>query len=168
MLRSGARPGDVIAVTGDLGSAASGFFALENDINGVDTSALLTPTPRVDEGVILSASGAVTSCLDLSDGLAEGARAICDASHVGMDIHMDFLPEGDDVERISSELSLSKEDLLLYWGGDYELLFTFDKERMSALYDKEIEFSVIGKVTNDNAPYINRMGSREVMRSGRY
>ena len=168
MLRSGARPGDVIAVTGDLGSAASGFFALENDINGVDTSALLTPTPRVYEGVILSASGAVTSCLDLSDGLAEGARAICDASHVGMDIHMDFLPEGDDVERISSELSLSKEDLLLYWGGDYELLFTFDKERMSALYDKEIEFSVIGKVTNDNAPYINRMGSREVMRSGRY
>lgn len=168
MLRSGARPGDVVAVTGSLGSAAAGFFSVEKGITGTDLSPLMRPTPRIDEGIAISTSGAVTSCIDLSDGLAEGARIICDSSHVGMDIHSDFIPEGDHVDRVSTELDIPKDDLLLYWGGDYELLFTFDKGKMERLYEQDVEFSVIGKVTNDDAPYINKNGSRTVMRNGRY
>ena len=169
MLRSGARPGDAVAVTGSLGSAAAGFFSMDRGITGdVPLSPLMTPVPRVDEGAALSGSGAVTSCIDLSDGLAEGARSICGASNVGMDIHTKFLPEGDGVETVHSELGITKEEMMLYWGGDYELLFTFSKDKIGSLYDRDVEFSIIGKVTEGDAPHINRGGTRTVMGNGRY
>jgi thiamine-monophosphate kinase len=168
MLRSGARPGDVIAVTGSLGAAAAGFLAIENNIEGISAEDLKTPIPRVDEGIALSASGAVTSCVDLSDGLAEAARSICSASRVGMEIHMAFLPEGEGVDLISKETEITKEEMMLYWGGDYELMFTFDKEKMESLYAQEVEFTVIGIVSNENAPYINYADRREVMGDARY
>ncbi|MDR2865930.1 MAG: thiamine-phosphate kinase [Methanomassiliicoccaceae archaeon] len=168
MLRSGAKPGDIVAVTGSLGSAAAGFFAIEKNISGVPATSLMTPVPRVAEGIALSSSGGVTSCIDLSDGLAEGARSICGASRVGMDIHMDFLPEGDGVDTVFSKAGVRKEDMMLYWGGDYELLFTFDKDKRETLYDHDIDFSIIGIVTNDHAPYINYEDKREVMGNGWY
>ena len=169
MLRSGANPGDIVAVTGSLGSAAAEFFAKEN---GIEYRSLLSPltmpVPRVGEGVAMSASGAVTSCIDLSDGLAEGAKSICGASRVGMDIFMDFLPEGCGVEEVSSETGITKEDMMLYWGGEYELLFTFDKDKKDALYDIDLEFSIIGKVTNGVAPYIVYKDGRMAMKNGKY
>ncbi|MDR1405128.1 MAG: thiamine-phosphate kinase [Candidatus Methanoplasma sp.] len=169
MLRSGARPGDLVAVTGSLGSAAAGFFASETSISdSVSLSSLMTPVPRVDEGILLSASGAVTSCIDLSDGLADGARSICSASSVGMDIQMEFLPEGKGVDTVSSGLGIAKEEMMLYWGGDYELLFTFGRDRVDALYDLGAEFSVVGRVTDENAPYIICGNKRTVMGNGRY
>jgi len=169
MLRSGARPGDIIAVTGSLGSAAAAFYAIENGLEGdVPMSSLMTPIPRVVDGISMSASGAVTSCIDLSDGLAEGAKSICSASHVGMDIYMSFLPEGDGVDEVFSKTGISKEDMMLYWGGDYELLFTFDKSKIDSLYDHGVEFSIIGKVTNDDAPYINHGNTRAAMKDGKY
>jgi len=169
MLRSGARPGDIVAVTGSLGSAAAGFFAIEKGLEGIASpTSLFTPIPRVGEGVALSASGAVTSCIDLSDGLAEGARSICGASRVGMEIHVAFLPEGGGVEAVFSETGIPKEEMMLYWGGDYELLFTFDKYKKEALYEHDLDFSVIGVVTNDDAPYINYFDRREAMGNGRH
>jgi len=168
LLRSGARPGDVIAVTGSLGAAAAGFFAIENGLEGISLEALMTPVPRVYEGIALSSSGAVTSCIDLSDGLAEGARSICSASRVGMEIHMAFLPEGEGVDAVNEATGISKEEMMLYWGGDYELLFTFDKAKMESLYAEDVEFTVIGIVSNDNAPYINYENGREAMGNGRH
>jgi len=169
MLRSGARPGDIVAVTGSLGSAAAAFHAIENGLDcRVSASSLMTPVPRVGEGMAMSASGAVTSCVDLSDGLAEGAKSICGASHVGMDIYMGFLPEGFGVSEVSSVTGVSREELMLYWGGDYELLFTFDKDKINSLYDHDVEFSIIGKVTNDDAPYIYNGDIRKAMENGRY
>ena len=168
LMRSGASPGDMIAVTGPLGSAAAGYFALENDMNGIPLTSLRTPTPRTSEGMMLSSSGAVTSCMDLSDGLAEGAKGICSASNVGMDIHMEFLPEGDGVEKVSKSLGMDRKDLMLYWGGDYELLFTFKKDRMDRLYEYDVDFSIIGKVTDGNLPYILENNEGMVMKNGRY
>jgi thiamine-monophosphate kinase len=169
MLRSGAMPGDIVAVTGSLGSAAAGFFAIENGLQDkVSLNPLMTPMPRVEDGIAMCVSGAVTSCIDLSDGLAEGARSICSASHVGMDIYMDFLPEGDGVDLIASKTNVTKEEMMLYWGGEYELLFTFSKEERDALYEHDVEFTIIGNVTNEYAPYINHEGKRTVMKNGRY
>ncbi|MDR0887576.1 MAG: thiamine-phosphate kinase [Candidatus Methanoplasma sp.] len=169
LLRSGARPGDMIAVTGQLGSAAAAFAAIENGLeNEYNLSALMVPIPKVREGLVLSESGAVTSCMDLSDGLAEAAKSICRASHVGMELQTEFIPEGDDVGEISTMTGIDKDDLLFYWGGDYELMFTFDKEKMGSLYDSDLEFSVIGMVTNGNGPYISTGENRTMMKDGRY
>jgi len=168
MLRSGARPGDLVAVTGSLGSAAAGFFAIEHNIGGVPKTSLMTPSPRVEEGIALSSSKAATSCTDLSDGLAEGAWNICSASHVGMDIREGFLPEGAGVDAVFRKTGIPKEEMMLYWGGDYELLFTFDKDKRNSLYDLGVEFSIIGMVTNDDAPYIDCGSGRKAMDHGRH
>jgi len=169
MLRSGAKRGDIIAVTGSLGSAAAEFYARENNISNMpQPSSLTMPTPRVKEGIALSSSGAVTSCIDLSDGLAEGARGICSASRVGMDIFFDFLPEGVGVEKVSAETDITKEEMMLYWGGEYELLFTFDKDRKDLLYENDIDFSIIGKVTSDYVPFIVNKNTRKAMDNGKY
>ncbi|MDD3379098.1 MAG: thiamine-phosphate kinase [Candidatus Methanomethylophilaceae archaeon] len=169
LTRSGAKPGDVIAVTGCLGAAAAGFFAIENDISDKDSIfSLMVPIPRVEEGLALSKSNAVTACMDLSDGLAEAAKSICKASHVGMDIQMDFIPEGEGVKDICKILDMDKKDLTLYWGGDYELLFTFKKEQIDSLYKAGLVFSIIGIVTNDDCPYIIEGNERTRMKDGRY
>lgn len=169
LTRSGAMPGDIIAVTGTLGNAAAGYFALKNGIPDEESVfALTAPIPRVREGLILSKSGAVTSCIDLSDGLAEAARAVCKAGHVGMDIQMEFIPEGEGVERVCDALSMDKKELTLYWGGDYELMFTFRKEMIDRLYEAGLAFSIIGMVTNDDGPYISENGKREKMGNGSY
>lgn len=87
LVRSGARPGDVVAVTGSLGRAATGYLAIENGMDAEDSIfALMAPVPRVEEGRRISESGCATSCIDLSDGLAAAAMEICRQSHVGMDI----------------------------------------------------------------------------------
>ena len=169
LTRSGAQPGDIVAVTGCLGAAAAGYYAAENGLDDEDSVfALTVPVPRVEEGIILSESGAVTSCMDLSDGLAQAAKSICMASHVGMDVQMEFIPEGEGVENICQELNLDKKDLTLYWGGDYELLFTFKKEMISRLYDAGLAFSIIGMVTNDDGAYIIDEDERVLMKDGRY
>lgn len=112
VLRSGARPGDVVAVSGALGSAAEGvrlLFAEAVDGNGIpsrerfvgvyaahpDTvGAQLRPRPPIADGPRAAEAGA-TAMLDLSDGLALDARRIAEASGVAIDLDVRAL--GDDV-----------------------------------------------------------------------
>ncbi len=167
--QNGARPGDIVAVTGELGKAAAGFYAIENDIENEDLIfSLMVPTPRVEEGRILAKSGAVSSCIDLSDGLAVAAKRICEASHVGMDIEEEFIPVGEGVEDICERLNVPLRDLTIYWGGDYELMFTFNKDKIQKLYDMELEFSIIGMVNNSDGAYIVKEGEREALKDGKY
>lgn len=167
--RSGASPGDLVGVTGRLGSAAAGYHALMNGIDEEDaTMSLLVPVPRVEEGSILLRSGAVTSCMDLSDGLAEAAHAICAASGVGMDIRKEFLPVEPHVDAIADRLGLDRDGLVMYWGGDYELLFTFDKRGLARLHGEGLDFSIVGTVIEGDAPCISDGDGRKVMDRGEY
>ena len=87
MLRSGARPGDIVAVTGPLGSPAAAFIAIESGVDAQEAKdSLYVPIPRVAEGSAMAGSGAVTSCMDLSDGLGTALNTLCEASGVGMDV----------------------------------------------------------------------------------
>lgn len=169
LLRSGAKPGDIVAVTGSLGSAAAGFFGMGKGMDVPDSVfSLMVPVPRVEEGIKLSKSGAVTSCMDLSDGLAVAARSICGASGVGMDVQEEFLPVGDDVDRVAEALGMDRRDLVLYWGGDYELMFTFRKDMIDRLYKADLAFSIVGLVTDGACPYISKDDEREAMKDGSY
>ena len=104
--RSGARPGDVVYVTGSLGAAAIGLDLLRRQTGhdravpatfaataaAVAQERYLHPSPRVRAGLLLSRNRAASSCMDLSDGLADGLRQIADASVVGMRIEAEALP----------------------------------------------------------------------------
>ena len=169
MLRSGARPGDVVAVTGPLGGPAAGFEAIDKGLECKEgRECLYMPVPRVVEGVALSESGVVSSCMDLSDGLGTALNIICAASNVGIDIEFEFLPFEQYVADISEETGTPLEKLLLGWGGEYELVFTADPNRLRKLYDAKIEFSIMGVVNDSGHPELVRDGKRSTISNGEY
>ena len=169
MLRSGARPGDVVAVTGPLGGPAAGFAAIENDIDCPEArESLFMPIPRVSEGIELASSGIVSSCIDLSDGLGTALNTICKASGVGIDVEFSFLQHEKYVDEISQKTGIPLEKLLIGWGGEYELMFTADPDRLKKLYDTEIEFSIIGMVNDSGQADLIREGKRSRIDYGEY
>jgi thiamine-monophosphate kinase len=151
LTRGGARPGDLVAVTGRLGSAGAGWYAALNGISDKDAlTAVKRPVPRVKEGIFLSKNDIATSCMDISDGLSTTAAAICKASGVGMDIVREFLPKGKGVDSVCRKLKLDEMHLMLNCGGEYELMFTFPERHLKLLHSSDIDMSVIGKVTEGN------------------
>ncbi len=169
MMRNGANIGDLVAVTGGLGGAAAGFKAIENGLEAEEAIfKLMTPIPLVYEGIELSGCGKVTSCIDLSDGLATAANTICEQSHVGMEIVYEFLPIDQDVDEVSERLRIPKKDLVLGWGGEYELMFTFPKSEIEALQNTGVFFSIIGHVTDDDGAYLMEDDRRVRLENGCY
>ena len=136
--RAGARPGDDVYVSGTVGSAAAGLallragFAAGEGTNSC-VERYLRPDPRVRLGTLLSRNRAATSCIDLSDGLADAARQIAEASGVGIAIDAasvqiaDELVAGAIVDATRASRSADFRDVLhtaITAGDDYELLFT--------------------------------------------
>lgn len=169
MLRTGARAGDVVAVTGPVGGPAAGFASLDLGIDAEDArQTLYVPIPRVEEGMAMAESGIVTSCMDLSDGLGTALNTLCADSGVGMEIELSFIPHEMYVDEIAEASGKDVRDLLLGWGGEYELLFTADSDRLDRLYEKEVEFHIIGIVNDTGAPHLVDGDERSVITYGEY
>ncbi len=155
LVRSGAREGDLVAVTGFLGASAAGLELLLRGQTSQDEwekevlKAHLEPPVRLTETRILSGSGMVTSMIDLSDGLYKDIGEICSASGVGARINVHRLPISDATRRVCGHLKLDQVSLAVSGGEDYELLFTFPEENLAGMKDllKE-QFTVIGKIVS--------------------
>ena len=168
MTRGCASPGDVIAVTGPLGGPAAGFHAIGSGIDIPESVAsLMAPIPRVEEGIALASTGLVSSCIDLSDGLSTCVRTVCRESGFGAIIEWDLLPADDGVKVVSEKLGIPEKDMLMDWGGEYELLFTFDRKDLDAIADTDVQFHIIGLVTEDEC-LLHRNEKYEVIGDGRY
>ena len=133
LTRDGARVGDALCVTGDLGSSAAGLFLNQNKSAACDAAVReslvhrhLIPSPRIEQGRMLGATDAVTACIDLSDGLFQDAGHIAQRSGVGVCIHAEEIPVSADVRTVATSLRMDWMDLALGGGEDYELLFTAD------------------------------------------
>jgi len=148
LLRSGARPGDLIVLSGTTGLAGLGLIQLQRKAV-VDRSAwqaLTRPQPRLALGQALL--GKATACIDISDGLAADLGHILSASHVGGELSLDCLPCPE---------ALSKLDLQQRWnlqlgaGDDYELCFTLPatlEAQLPALAEAGgVGLTVIGRIT---------------------
>ncbi len=129
--RSGARPGDLIYVSGTLGDSAAGLKLALGDEVGVseeDRDFLLgrhhRPEPRLALGQALAASGAVTAMLDLSDGMASDLRHICRQSRVSAVIAETMIPVSPAFRRFCELSNVGTRSLAISGGEDYELLFT--------------------------------------------
>ncbi len=135
LLRSGARPGDLLLVTGEVGSSAAGLACLraqeELDRAGIGpettsrlVSAFLTPIPRIGAGRFFVECGLVTSTDDISDGLASETNEIAQASGVGFRVWAEHLPVAPETKEVAGVLGEDPLRWALYGGEDFELLFT--------------------------------------------
>ena len=142
VLRSGAKVGDYICVSGTVGDAAFALHHLGHPLQ----KRLDYPTPRCELGNILK--NYANSMIDISDGLAQDLGHILKASHVGAILDIDQLP-------ISSELENLEQNKLLQYtlagGDDYELCFTLSPEKYEALKSNKIDTPItkIGKITQE-------------------
>ncbi|TRZ92120.1 MAG: thiamine-phosphate kinase [Methanosarcinales archaeon] len=143
--RSGAKTGDLVCVTGHLGTAGAALMALEKkkQVSNAIMKTLFEPLPRIIEGIALVKSRCVTSMMDISDGLALSLHDMSRAGGVGFRIYEDKLPLLPEVKR-----SLKGEELLeaaLFVGGDFELLFTVTPDQLEKAREA-CTLTVIGEV----------------------
>ncbi|MDT8442469.1 MAG: thiamine-phosphate kinase [Desulfuromonadales bacterium] len=123
--RAGARPGDLLLVSGTLGDSALALSLLQRDL-AVDEALLeqhLTPRAKVALGQALAASGQVTAMIDVSDGLTADIRHLLRASRVGAELEMTAIPLSAEFRRHCAR-NPRTIDLALSGGEDYQLLFT--------------------------------------------
>ena len=161
ILRSGARVGDLICVTGTLGDAAAGLklileraSAASGGYSGAAQALIrrhYEPVPRVAEGIALRERGCVHSMMDISDGIASDLRHILKGSGggqpLGAVIDLGSLPLSDEFRLLCSERGWEPYELAVSGGEDYELLFTLGPEALDNARQAVGELSVIGRIT---------------------
>ncbi|HOW26966.1 MAG TPA: thiamine-phosphate kinase [Elusimicrobiota bacterium] len=131
VLRSGARPGDVVCVTGTLGDAAAGLRILQKNPRGPFSktekeliSRFLRPRPRLSEAAEWTARKRLSAMIDSSDGLWRSVLLLARASGVGARLDVTSLPVSAELRRWASENGIDPLRLALEGGEDYELVVT--------------------------------------------
>jgi len=142
LLRSGARVGDTIFVTGTLGDAAAGLELLgRGERDSVLAHRFLRPTARIGTGQQLV--GRANAAIDVSDGLVGDLKKLLDASRVGGELDIDRVPLSD---ALKAGFDVPQRTLYALNGGDdYELCFTARPDRVEGIAD----ITAIGKVTGE-------------------
>ncbi len=154
LLRSGAKVGNQILVTGTLGQAAAGLAILQtNQATTTDSPLIrkqLQPEPRCREARVIAASGLATAMLDLSDGLATDITNLTQASQVGARVWLNRLPISGYLKERAPGLGKSAHDLALCGGEDYELLLSAPPSAVAplqkALAGCNCPLTVIGEI----------------------
>ncbi len=152
ILRSGAKPGDLIFVTGDLGVATGGLMMLESGFRYGKSdkgcremiAKQLRPIPRIQTGKYLLEHGIATAMIDLSDGLSSDLNHLCTASSVGARINAKEIPICSALFEINAAQDQGLA-LALNGGEDFELLFTSREKKIS--HPELPEFFRIGEIT---------------------
>jgi thiamine-monophosphate kinase len=138
--RSGAQPGDLLVLTGEIGAAAAGRLLLEQPVLGRDLpeetiqslcQRQLDPSPRLRSGQALAAAGA-RAMIDLSDGIAGDAGHLARAGGVALAIEADSLPLADGVAEVAAAAGHDPLELAVAGGEDYELLAALPSDRLAA------------------------------------
>jgi thiamine-monophosphate kinase len=126
VLRSGARPGDVLTLCGRQGWAAGGMAVLGRGFRSprVLVEAYRRPEPPYDAGPVAADAGA-TAMIDLSDGLLADAGHIATASGVAMDVHRDAFELAEPLQAVGAALNADPIQFILGGGDDHALLATF-------------------------------------------
>ena len=178
--RGGAKVGDLICVSGDLGAAYLGLQLLEREKKiylespevqpDLENQAylvrrILKPEPRADIVTWLQEQEITpTSMIDVSDGLSSELLHICKRSEVGCILYEEKIPINDQTKQMAYEFKLDPTACALSGGEDYELLFTVKQEDYERIVKSE-QISVIGYVTDisEGANLITKKGNKHAL-----
>ncbi|MGC8605024.1 MAG: thiamine-phosphate kinase [Desulfomonilaceae bacterium] len=139
LLRSNAQPGDIIAVSGNLGDSAAGLELLQDLWQIPQNIALplihahLNPTPHLIQGRALAQSNACNAAIDISDGLSSDLAHICKQSGLGATIFEEKLPASISLMELARYLSRNPLEWLLNGGEDYVLLAAIKPHKFNEL-----------------------------------
>jgi len=147
ILRSGARPGDRIFVSGELGGSAEAFVQMsaqpKTKLNPRSFPRHFYPEPRIELGRILREKGLATATIDTSDGLSTDLGHLCEESGVGAELDSSAIPRAY-VGKPPREVDL---ELALHGGEDYELLFTVPPGKPVPKRIGGVAMTQIGRIT---------------------
>jgi len=152
LTRGGARPGDLIYVTGSLGDSGAGLELLKAGARSQKPGARrliekhLRPVPRVAEGRKLALSGLASAMIDVSDGLSSDLGHLCEQSGVGAEVFADRIPLSKELTSVKG-LKQQPLEYALSGGEDYELLFTSPVELEREIMSLRVRAAVIGAIT---------------------
>jgi thiamine-monophosphate kinase len=160
VLRSGARAGDRIYVSGELGGSAAAVWQMRKrpkcKLNPRDYPHHFFPEPRIELGRVLREEGLASAMIDTSDGLSTDLAHICEESGVGAELQAEAIPKAN-VGRPSRGVDL---DLALHGGEDYELLFTAPRSKRIPSQIAGIAITNIGQITRGRKMLLeNRSGA---------
>lgn len=178
ILRSGAQNGDLIYVTGELGTAAAGLACLGKIDLTIEQSAKeslikkhLRPFPRLREGQEIARRGLATAMIDISDGLGSDLVRLSEESGRGAIIREEKLPIVSSVRAAGKALEKPVLEWVLYGGEDYELLFTVPPDKREIVENK-LDFSctMIGEIVDkrEGIYLIDKKNSRSRIRNRGY
>lgn len=160
--RSGARPGDLIYVTGMLGGSAFALRELSTSsrsaVRAGNFPAHFFPTPRLAVGKFLSEKQLATAMIDLSDGLSTDLAHICEESGIGAEIEASAIPLAT-AGKSKQEVPL---EFALHGGEDYELLFTTPAKRRIPALIGNVSITCIGRIIREKKMFlIGKKGKRK-------
>jgi thiamine-monophosphate kinase len=168
VIRGGARPSEVVCVTGVVGGAAAGLALLRAAANDERAASVIDrfpalaeahrrPTPRVREGLAAAQAGA-TAMIDVSDGLGRDVGHICEASGVGVRIFGVQIPLADGISDVARWAGVDPVQLGVGGGDDYELALTIPSDRFDALVDAlaPTQLTRIGETVGDDEAVLER------------
>ncbi len=171
LLRTGAVPGDLLAVTGPLGLAAAGVnLLLAQKPEGLAPEDALPcieahrrPRARVDAGRALREAGA-HAALDLSDGLLSDVRRLAEASGVGVEIDADMVPVAPEVRRVAEVRGWDARRIAIAGGEDLELLVALPPDMPAPV---DLPLHPVGRVVPEGL-WLLGDGGREPLPEGGY
>jgi thiamine-monophosphate kinase len=147
VLRSGARPGDRIFVTGQVGGSAAALDLLlcnpRKELQETELQAHFFPLPRIAVGRFVRQKRLVSAMIDLSDGLSTDLAHICEQSGVGAEVFQTAIPRAS-IGKTRAQVDLQ---FALHGGEDYELLFTAPPSRRVPSLIEDVPVTEIGKIT---------------------
>jgi len=158
VLRSGARPGDRIYVSGELGGSAAALWQMrrkpKGKLNPRNYFRHFFPEPRIELGRVLREKGLASAMIDISDGLSTDLTHICEESRVGAEVDAEAIPRAS-VGKPAREVDLQ---FALHGGEDYELLFSAPPGKRIPSRIAGVPITQIGHITRQRKIFLRNPG----------
>ncbi len=154
--RSDAKPGDIIMVSGDLGSSTTGLNLFLKNIAGFDEVKKKHTEPEAKFHKVKPFLEYINAMIDVSDGLASEIKRICEQSKTGAVIYADSVPIKPITNEAAQACHKNAMDFALYGGEDFELVYTVSEKNLD-----KVKGIVVGKITSKKGVRILKDGKEE-------